>query len=90
MSATADDVAAWMKAKLEYFHTLYQAEVAHEIRWTFGDEHTYINKNGNVAIESDVLDAFRERTEDDVMWEAGERYWRRKFDHEPDGQRKAN
>lgn len=78
-----------MEERLEKSRALYQSHVVHEIEWRFGSEHVYTNKNGNLAIDKDVLEKFKEITLGQVMWEPGERYWRPKLPHEPDGVRQA-
>jgi hypothetical protein len=55
---------------------LYQEETAHLLREKFGEEYTYINENGNLAIDRTVLKEFRALTEKTVVWERGERLWR--------------
>lgn len=44
----------------------------------FGETFTYINENGNLAIASSVLKAFRRLTEDTVVWSRSDRAWRRR------------
>jgi hypothetical protein len=52
--------------------------VVYEIADKFGEEFTYQNENGNRAIDRAVLKAFRALTEDTVIWERGQRMWRRR------------
>jgi hypothetical protein len=52
----------------------------------FGSDCVYENENGNLAIDRKVLSEFRKLTTDDVVWERGERLWRRREDYDPEGQ----
>jgi hypothetical protein len=75
---TAIDVAEWMVRRLEEVGFLYQEDISWEIRTEFGEEFTYVNDNGNIAISRSVLDKFRRLTGDSVVWERGERMWRKR------------
>jgi hypothetical protein len=44
----------------------------------FCETFTYINSNGNVAISKAVLTAFRALTAETVVWERGEKCWRKR------------
>jgi uncharacterized protein DUF6953 len=79
---SAEDVATWMLEELQRVEFLYQDTVVEQIASTFGDEFTYINDNGNMAIRKDVLASFRKLCGDTVVWERGERMWRRRQDHD--------
>ncbi len=56
---TAEDVAAWMLEELQREKVLYQEAVVSEIETRFGEEFTYANANGNLAIAKRVLEEFR-------------------------------
>lgn len=84
------DVARWMKAELDDNDVLYQDEAVEKIADDFGEEFVYINDNGNLAIERDVLEAFRELTAPDVVWERGDQYWRFKMEHEKGDDRRQS
>lgn len=73
-----DDVAAWMASELERDGVLYQENAVGDIEQRFGAEFVYENENGNPAIRRDVLAAFAKVTADDVVWERGERLWRKR------------
>ena len=57
---------------------LYQETAARQIASAFGAEFTYKNKNGNRAISKAVLTQFRKISGDDIIWERGQRMWRRR------------
>ena len=81
---TPGEVARWMFEQLKQVRYLYQEVVVYQIIERFGEQFTYINENGNPAINREVLTAFRKLTERTVVWERGDRVWRfREDDDEP-------
>ena len=89
MPATAADVATFMVERLKADTYLHQETVVYEIQEKFGDDFVHINQNGNMAIEKDVLAEFRKLTGDDVVWERGERLWRKREAHDERGRRQS-
>jgi hypothetical protein len=75
---SSEQIAKWMLEELERVEFLYQETVVFDIASKFGDEFTVINDNGNMAIRRDILSAFRALTGDSVIWERGERMWRKR------------
>lgn len=73
---TAKDVAQWMVEELTRLGQLYQQTVVYDIASKFGDEFTYHNNNGNLAIDAKVLAEFRKLTGDKVVWSKSYRFWR--------------
>lgn len=71
-----NEIAEWMLKRLEKNGHLYQNEIVEDILHKFGKEYTHENDNGNLAIHKDVLSAFRNITEKEVVWERGEKMWR--------------
>lgn len=87
---SAFDVASWMLAEVKREDTLYQETAAYEILERFGEEFTYYNANGNIAIGKDVLAAFLVLSEEDVVWIKSQRYWRlRTADDAPGREQKS-
>lgn len=82
MTATAEDVALWMKICLDKDGYLYQDVAVSEIVSRFGEGFTRIKENGNMAIEPPVLAEFKKLTTDQVVWERGQRLWRRREDYD--------
>lgn len=82
---TALDVAQWMFQELERVDYLYQNIVVYDIASNFGDCFTSINANGNLAIRKDVLAQFKKVTGDAVIWERGQRLWRKRQPHDEPG-----
>ena len=75
---TPEFVANWMLSQIEKAGDLYQDDAVSEIFDRFGDQFTHENENGNLAIAKPVLAAFRKITKDSVVWERGERRWRKR------------
>ncbi len=71
-------VAEWMVSQFDFNGILDQHFAAHGIEGHFGRHFVYINENGSLAIDRRVLRAFRDLTEEDVVWSRGERLWRRR------------
>tara|TARA_R110001592_G_scaffold25555_3_gene96942 strand:+ start:3354 stop:3620 length:267 start_codon:yes stop_codon:yes gene_type:complete len=82
------EVAEFMKAELDRRTRLYQEMVVYDIIKQFGKEFTYTNQNGNPAIDKKVLAEFKKITPD-VVWERGDRCWRKKMPHEMDRESRA-
>lgn len=54
---------------------LRQDDAANQLHEQFGEEATYFNNNGNLAINREVLIAFNKLTPD-AVWLRASRYWR--------------
>ena len=80
-------VAEWMIQRLEEEKVLYQDEAVSEIVSRFGAQFTYINRNGNMAINREVLAEFRTLTGDQVVWQRDQRMWRCRQPSDPAGKR---
>lgn len=74
---TARDVAEWMLSQLEIKPNLYQETASRLIRQQFGDDFVYRNENGNWAISAKVLKQFRDLSAGAVVWERGDKSWRK-------------
>lgn len=85
--STPEQIAEWMVEELEREQYLYQQVVVSEIATRFGDEFTYSNQLGNLAIDARVLAAFRRITGDTVVWERRQRMWRKRNDDDEPGRR---
>jgi biotin-(acetyl-CoA carboxylase) ligase len=73
---TAAQVAEWMLQELNRERQLFQEDAAKEIVEKFGNQFVYINDNVNLAIERAVLFAFRKLSEETVVWDREDHYWR--------------
>ena len=74
-TATPSEVAAWMVQQFSGKRGLYHQRVVCKIRDEFGEEHLYVNDNGNLAISKAVLKEFRCLTGDTVVWNKAHRCW---------------
>ena len=88
--ATPTEVAEWMVRQFETQDYLYREDVVYQIEEIFGPEFIYENENGNQAIDKKVLREFRKLTEEDVVWERGERTWRKRELGDPPGKRQVD
>ncbi len=76
---TADVVARWMLEQVQNEGLgLYQEDAAWNIKNKFGPAFVYDNENGNLAIDKKVLAAFKKISGNDVVWEKGEKCWRKR------------
>ena len=83
-TATADDVAKRLVEVFEIEELLQQRLATIVIALEFDDRFLHTNKNGNEAINSDVLAAFEARTPN-VGWDKKSRSWRMKPPGSPPG-----
>jgi len=72
----APEVAKWMLDQISQKRELYQNEVVYQIEEKFGSKFVYENRNGNLAINREVLKEFRKLTEKTVVWSRIEFCWR--------------
>jgi hypothetical protein len=73
---TANEVAAWMLAKLEKEQCIYQDDVVDHLVKSKAEELLKENADGNLVLGKPVLDAFKKLTETNVVWVRSEFYWR--------------
>lgn len=83
----AKDVAIWMAEQLEASPWLYQEMVVYEIKAKFGEQFTYLNASGNLAIGKPVLAQFNKITGDAVVWATGSKAWRKRNQHDRPGRK---
>jgi hypothetical protein len=76
---TAKDVAEWMASKIESHGQLYHEQAAWDIAIEFGRQFTFENQNGSPSIAREVLCEFRKLTAASVVWESGEKLWRKRL-----------
>ena len=83
----AQQAVAWMCEEVAQHGVLYQDEAVAEMMARFGDDCSYQNDNGNLAINREILKHFRRATETTVVWDASERMWRRRENYDSAGRR---
>ncbi|KJS00964.1 MAG: membrane protein [Desulfobulbaceae bacterium BRH_c16a] len=74
---TDKEVAEWMVDQFNNQFWLYQEDTVYKIKNKFGTEFVYQNENGNYAISKKVLKEFKSLTEGKIVWERGQRAWRK-------------
>jgi hypothetical protein len=72
---TPEDAAQWMIDEMTRKGKLYQDTVADNLKKQ-DPSLVYENKNGNYAIQKDVLDIFNKLGGEGVVWSKGDRCWR--------------
>jgi len=82
---TPQAIAQWMLTQVPTSGFLSQSRVARTIRTTWGESFVYKNKNRNLAIRPDILEAFRALTEGQLMWSRSRQAWRRRRPGAPEG-----
>ena len=75
---TINDVAAWMLSAIEEHGELTQNNAYYSINKQFGSGFTTVASSGSPSIRGSVLIAFKKLTEDTVVWERGEKKWRKR------------
>ena len=74
--SSVDDIAKQMLVKFESESFLAHLEAVDIVMSMSGEKHIRENINGNVALTSDILKAFRSLTEGVAVWMKSERAWR--------------
>ena len=77
-SVSAKDIARLMLDKLEKSGELIQEDIAFDLHQKYENEFVHENESGNLAINSDVLKAFRDLTSTTVVWDRRGRLWRKR------------
>lgn len=68
-------IAKWLYDKIIIEHYIDQRTVVYDIEEKFGENFIYINKNGNPAIDAEVLEEFRKLKKNDIIWDQHEQAW---------------
>lgn len=76
--ATASGIAEWLisEIKAKAPNRAYQSRLVRELRDQFGEEWTYKNDNGNLAIDVKVLKEFKKLKDQYVIWDRSDQSWR--------------
>ena len=75
---TPSDVAEWMLATIQEQGELSQNNAFYEITKRFGSGYTTITNSGSPSISKSVLTAFKKISDDIVIWERGDKKWRKR------------
>nr|WP_198078837.1 hypothetical protein [Acinetobacter calcoaceticus] len=73
---TLGKIIEWMLLGLGKDGCLYQDDVVDYLVKNKLDEYLKENADGNLVIQSSVINAFRKETEQNVVWVKPDRYWR--------------
>jgi hypothetical protein len=76
--ATTNDVAQWMLSTVREHGELTQNNAFYEINKQFGSKFTTITNSGSPSIKGGVLTAFKKLDENGIVWERGEKKWRKR------------
>lgn len=75
---TPSDIAQWMLSTIQEQGELSQNNAFYEINKRFGSGFTTISNSGIPSIGRSVLTAFRKISDEVVIWERGEKKWRKR------------
>lgn len=75
--ATAQTVATWMVTQIQERGCVSQRTMSHEIKDNFGEEFTYRNHRGRLAIDKLVLREFGKLKQGRARWDKKRRWWYR-------------
>jgi hypothetical protein len=75
---TANDVAQWMLSVIQEQGELSQNNAFYEISKRFGSGFTTVTNSGSPSIKASVLTAFKKISADSVIWERGDKKWRKR------------
>jgi hypothetical protein len=75
---TSNDVAQWMLSVVQAEGELTQSNAFYEINKRFGNRFTSISSGGIPSVGGGVLTAFRKISGDEVIWERGDKKWRKR------------
>jgi hypothetical protein len=76
-SVPPQQVAQWLYDQLMKKGVLEACEVAEDILDRFGEQYIYINRRGQLRIDSSILARFRELRAGRAVWDQTARAWRR-------------
>lgn len=82
---TSNDVAHWMLSAIEEHGELTQNNAFYGINKQFGTGFTTIANSGSPSIKGGVLTAFKKVSGDDIVWERGEKKWRKRAFYDAPG-----
>lgn len=75
---TSSDVAQWMLSVIQECGELTQNNAFYEINKRFDSSFTTITNSGSPSIKGGVLTAFKKISADMVIWERGDKKWRKR------------
>ncbi|MBC7546477.1 hypothetical protein H7171_01895 [Candidatus Saccharibacteria bacterium] len=83
--ASANSVALWMLSVVEEHGELSQNNAYYLINKQFGSGFTTVTSSGSPSIKGSVLTAFKKISENTIVWERGEKKWRKREFYDASG-----
>ncbi len=83
--ATSNDVAQWMLSAIQERGELSQNNAFYEINKQFGSGFITITNSGSPSIKGGVLTAFKKISETTIVWERGDKRWRKRAFYDTPG-----
>lgn len=80
-----DDVVDWMLKKLSKDGCLYQDDVVDCLVKSNQGNKLKENADGNLVLNTSLLNAFKKATINDVVWVKSDRYWRYRVAEDEEG-----
>ena len=71
-----NNIVSWMISKLEEDSCLYQDDVVDYLVENNFETYLTENSEGNLVLNRNLLEEFKKRTENNVVWVRNELYWR--------------
>ncbi|MGF1718335.1 hypothetical protein L4D08_26130 [Photobacterium chitinilyticum] len=81
----AESMAVWMLSTLEKDGCLYQDDAVDHLVRSKCNSLLRENSDGNLALSTSVLNAFKKITLTNVVWVKPDRYWRFRVKEDEDG-----
>jgi hypothetical protein len=75
---TPSEVAQWMLDTIQEKGELTQSNAYYFINKQFGTGFTTVTNSGSPSIKTGVLNAFKKISEELVIWERGDKKWRKR------------
>jgi len=75
---TTTDVAEWMLSVIQEQGELTQNNAYYYINKQFGTGFTTVTNSGSPSIKGSVLTAFKKISAESVIWERGDKKWRKR------------
>lgn len=83
--ASKNSVALWMLSVIEEHGELSQNNAYYLINKQFGSGFTTVTSSGSPSIKGSVLTAFKKISENTIVWERGEKKWRKREFYDASG-----
>jgi len=77
-SSVINEIVDWMIEKSSE-DCFYQDDAVGEIEKKYGKKFMYENENGGLAISKDILNKFRKKSSNDIVWSRSGKYWRKRI-----------